>query len=446
MTTQKKNIIWIFGDQHRGQTLGIMGDPNVHTPNLDRMSTEGMYFPQACANNPWCCPARFMMMTGLYSHKGIYKTPPPAPMDPELPTIATLLKDGGYHTAYFGKWHLNGRGQAGVKKEQVRTVPKEGRGGFDTWVGYENNNSQYDCWVHGHIEDQNVPVTRLGDYETDSLTDYLLDEIDRRKDDHREQPFFAALSVQPPHVPNVAPERDMVRHTPGKVALRPNVPPVKRVEDHARRELAGYHAQIENLDWNVGRVLKRLSEHDMLDDTLIIFFSDHGDCMGSHGYREKSSPWEESVRVPFIIAGGVPYKGRPAGQRNEMVSLIDLLPTTLGLAEVEVPDWVDGYDFSGVVRNDVGADAPDSIYLQHCVRKMLKDGCDRAWRAVVTQDGWKYAVIPDAPYLMFNLNEDPYEMNNLAFNQRFIAERTQLHQRLENWIQETGDEFSLPEL
>jgi arylsulfatase A-like enzyme len=447
-TGTQPNILWIFGDQHRAQSLGIAGDPNVFTPNLDRLAIEGVHFKQAISNNPWCCPARFMLMSGLYPHRGIDRTPSSQPMDPTLPTIATLLKEQGYHTSYFGKWHLDGQGKHAVANEGVRHIPRERRGGFDTWIGYENNNSQYDLHVHGYRLGDEVDSSKLPGYETDDLTDLLLRELDDRKA-QPEQPFFAALSVQPPHVPNVAPAADMRRHNAGTVQLRPNVPPVPRIEELARRELAGYHAQIENIDMNVGRVLQRLRDNGQLDNTLIIFFSDHGDCMGSHGYREKSSPWEESIRVPLIIGGGIPYKKRRSGPSDAMISLIDLLPTTLGLAGAPVPDQMDGFNFAPLFldRQEALPAQPESVYIQHRVRKMLNDGCDRKWRGVVTADGWKYACIDGAPYLMFNLNEDPYEMANLAFNQRFIQERTRLHGLLSEWIEKTGDDdFTMPEL
>ena len=180
------------------------------------------------------------------------------------------------------------------------------RGHFDTWLGYENNNSQYDCWLHGHTEDgTEVPPTRLPGYETDVLTDKLIEIVQRRQADG--QPFFAAMSAQPPHNPYVAPEEFMARHTPAQVQLRPNVPLVAKVRERAQRDLAGYYAAIENLDANLGRLIQSLRELDMLDDTHIIFFADHGDIHGSHGQFMKTAPWEESVRIPFVIGGGRRY-------------------------------------------------------------------------------------------------------------------------------------------
>ncbi|MCC5845419.1 MAG: sulfatase [Verrucomicrobia bacterium] len=447
-TRRKPNILWIFGDQHRAQALSIMGDPNVQTPNIDRLATEGVHFTRAVATNPWCCPFRFSLTTGLYPHKGIDRTPPPAPLDPGLPTVATLLKASGYQTSYVGKWHLYGKGEPGSDAKTM-VIPRENRGGFDSWIGYENNNSQYDTWVHGHRHDgAEVPVQRLPRYETDALTDLLLAEIDRMAQTP-DQPFFGVLSVQPPHVPNVAPPEDMARHNPGRIQLRPNVPPVPRIEETARRELAGYYAQIENLDRNLGRVLEKLREQNLLDDTLILFFSDHGDCMGSHGFREKSSPWEESIRIPFIIGGGVPYKNRRYGPVDAQISAVDILPTTLGLADIAPPDSLPGFDYSGYLNSATSvplANEPDSCYIQHTRYKKLADGLNLPWRGVVTRDGWKYVCIPDAPFGMWNLNEDPFETANLVFNQRFIGKRRELHARLARWIEETGDAFDLPEI
>jgi len=446
--TSKPNLLWILGDQHRGQALSIMGDPNVQTPNIDRLATEGIHFHRAIATNPWCCPFRFSMLTGHYPHKGIDRTPPPEPLDPQLPNVATYLSKAGYETSYIGKWHQYGRGPEGTGSKTF-VIPKENRGGFDTWIGYENNNSQYDTWVHGHRADgADVESQRLPGYETDSLTDLMLEEIDRFAA-QPETPFFGILSVQPPHTPNVAPPEDMARHNPGSLTLRPNVPPVPRIEELARRELAGYYAQIENLDRNVGRILQRLRDNDQLDNTLIVFFSDHGDCMGSHGYREKSSPWEESIRIPFVIGGGVPYQNRRSGRVDAQISAVDILPTTLGLAGVEVPEELPGYDYSHYVWRDQevpGPGEPDATYIQHTRRKRMNDGIDRAWRGIVTDDGWKYVCMPGAPLGMYNLNEDPYELANLAFNHRFYAKREELQARLAEWIDRVEDEFDLPEL
>ncbi len=228
------------------------------------------------AGFPLCCPFRGSLLTGRYPHHCIPGHEFPLPDG--QPTIAHVFKEHGYRTAYFGKWHCDGWKERDGRAA-FHTVPRERRGGFDLWLGYDNNNSPWDSWIHGHTEDgTEVRHERLPNYETDALTDRLIAwirEQARRMREGRGAPFFAVLSVQPPHDPYVAPPDWMARHTPGAVRLRANVPPVGWVETRARRSLAGYYAQIENLDWNLGRVRDVLAAEGLLDNTHLVFFSDH---------------------------------------------------------------------------------------------------------------------------------------------------------------------------
>lgn len=360
-------------------------------------------------------------------------------MKAEDRTVAHELGSSGYRTHYVGKWHLSGSNQS-------HHIPKDLRGGFDTFLAYENNNNQYHCFIHGHDEGGEREEERLKGYETEALTDIFIDRIKKEASSKDDTPFFAALSVQPPHNPHLAPAEDMARHRPANLKLRANVPPVPRVEEETRTRLAGYCAQIENLDFHLGRIISVLEETEILNNTYIFFFADHGDCMGSHGDFFKSSPWEESIRIPFVIGGGLPHIGFSSGKHAHQISAVDIAPTTLGLAGVDVPEIMQGFDYSPMRKGEKLHEAPDSVYCQHIVPKRQADGIDQPWRTVSMNDGWKYSCIPGAPLAMFNLNEDPYEMNNLVFNRRFMDERRRLHSRLEKWIQETGDSFELPPL
>lgn len=441
-----KNAIWIFGDQHRAQALSCNGDPNLNTPNVDRLSSEGQNYERAVCGFPLCCPFRGSLMTSRYPHEAVPGHEYPLPED--MPTVANVFNDHGFDTAYFGKWHLGGFKEVNGRAAHF-IVPPERRGGFDTWVGYENNNSQWDCWVHGGTGPEAFH-TRLPGYETDALTDLFIDyirqqgEARKRGDSH---PFFAVLSVQPPHDPYVAPEPWMGRHNPAQLELRPNVPPVPRIVAEARRELAGAYGQIENLDWNVGRIRQALAEAGLDLDTHIIFFSDHGDLHGSHGQFRKTAPWEEALRVPFIVGGLQPrYEGR-SGRPQVLMNHVDIAPTTLGLCGIDAPDWMRGHDYSGVrLPSRPQTEAPDSAYIQSVVPTGHADSVDRPWRGIVTRDGWKYVALEGQPWLLFNLNEDPYELANLALNTRYAAERQRLQERLAQWIADTGDSFELPAL
>jgi arylsulfatase A-like enzyme len=442
---EKRNVIWIFGDQHRAQALGCNGDSNVNTPNIDNLAASGVNFNRALTGFPLCCPSRGTLLTGKYAHKVVPGHEHRMPSDQK--TIAHVFNDHGYHTAYFGKWHLDGFHER-EGRGAFHIVPPERRGGFQQWLGYENNNSQWDCWVHGGEGEQAAFHYRLPGYETDELTNLFIDHI--KEQGHKraageDVPFFAVLSVQPPHDPYIAPESFRKGHNPAQVQLRPNVPQVDRVLDQARNELAGYYAMIENFDWNIGRIRAALEEAGLAFNTHIVFFSDHGDMHGSHGQFRKTSPWEESIRVPMIISGEQPFYGRKSGKSPVLFSNVDIAPTTLGLCGIDKPGWMEGTDYSSRRLGSRPMDnEPDSAYLQCVVPTGHAHSVDRAWRGIVTNDGWKYVCFENFPWLMFNLNEDPYEQVNLAYNSLYRKEHKRLNDRLQRWINETEDSFSLP--
>ncbi|MDD3242559.1 MAG: sulfatase [Eubacteriales bacterium] len=437
----RQNAIWIMADQLRSQALSCHGDPNVHTPNIDLLARTGLDFTQAVGGYPLCCPCRGSMLTSVYPHQCVpgheYRMPP------EMPTIADAFNAQGYHTAYIGKWHLDGYhesdGRAGT-----HIIPPERHGHFAYWLGYENNNNQYDCYVHGHDAQGDIPLTRLEGYETDALTTAFLEHLDTVGE---EQPFFAVLSVQPPHDPYVAPPEYLARHNPAALTLRPNVPNIPAVQHTARQDLAGAYAMIENLDDNVGRVIRYLKQSGRWENTHVFFFSDHGDMHGSQGMFRKTNPYEEAIRVPFIISGcNFKYDHYGFGERLYPVNHVDIAPTTLSLCGLPIPEGMQGTDYACLRRTDRPKDAlPDSAYIQNVIPTGHGDSTEFPWRGVVTTDGYKYVSFENMPWLLFNLNEDPYEQRNLAHNPAYAALRARLQARLRRWIDETGDSFPLRE-
>ncbi len=467
---REPNVIWIIADQLRAQSLGYRGDPNVRTPVIDNLARRGLRFDCAVAGAPWCSPFRAALLTSTYPHQnGVTRTP--SPLDPSLPTIAKPFRDAGYHTAWIGKWHVDGSNSGDHR------IPPERRGGFEYWRGYENNNAQEEGYVFGgytdtahprHDPNDEIPA-RLGGYETDALTELFCDHLRThvtatREGDGRPQPFFATLSVQPPHSPYLGPSHAQGNSrgpswpsiTPSEVTLRPNVPHVEEIRETARLDYAGYSAMVENIDWNVGRVLTTLRDIDVDRETWIVFFSDHGDMLGSHGQWEKSSPWEESIRIPLIVARVAGHQAMQTGRSDAVVNHVDIGPTSLGLCGISSPEWSAGYDYSHrcVARprpanqpEAGGARAePDSAYLQQIPRKYHRHSVNRAWRGVVTRDGWKYVCTPDNDWLMHNVRDDPYEQANLCYDTVYQEKKLELHAELDRWIRETEDEFSLPEI
>jgi arylsulfatase A-like enzyme len=447
----RPNVIWIIGDQHRGQALSCMGDPNLDTPNIDCLAGVGA---TGIGGSPLCSPFRGSLLTSQYPHKCVPGHDHAMPDG--MPTVATAMRDAGYRTAFFGKWHVDGADNRPQDTRDVfQNVRPERGGGFGTWLGYELNNSQWDCWVHGHDESGSpVEHHRLPGYETDALTDLLIGYVKDRGmgESSTGKPFFAVLSVQPPHSPYLAPPEWMARHRADDIQLRPNVPNVPRIVDEARRDLAGYYAMVENLDWNVGRVEAALKESGLHDTTYVVFFSDHGDMHGSHGLVLKCVPYEESIRNPFIVGIGDRTCCQPEfAAQTSLLNHVDIAPTTLGLCGIDTPGWMVGHDYSRFYLPEPIQDrgGPDSAYLQ-LVDPGYTHGFapdrERPWRGVVTRDGWKYAVLEGQPWMMFNLNEDPYELANIVMDRRFVAERKTLQERLGAWIEDTGDSFKLPEI
>lgn len=443
----KPNVIWFFGDQHRAQALGCNSDANARTPTIDNLSSTGVQFTGAVSGFPLCCPFRGSLLTGRYPHHAVVGHQYPLPEG--MPTIAQPLKEAGYHTVYIGKWHLGGFQESQGRAAHFITDPNK-RGGFDHWVGYENNNSQYDCWVHGGAG-KDAFHYRLPGYETDCLTDLLIQYVKQQAAAQRSgkgQPFFAACSVQPPHDPYVAPPEYRQRWSAGNIQFRPNVPLAPSIRERAALEMAGYYAMVENLDHNLNRVMQALQAEGLAFNTHLMFFSDHGDMLGSQGQFRKMTPHEESIRVPFVISGATPtYEGHMTGRMPVLINAPDIAPTTLGLCGLKQPSWMEGRDLSAFRLRRPGTPPPglpDSAYLQTVVPTGHGDSVNKPYRGLVTRDGWKYACFDNMSWLLFNLNEDPYEQANLAHNNRYRAERQRLIQRLRQWVADTGDKFNIP--
>ncbi len=450
-----KNVIWFIADQMRADAMSRSGDPNINTPNLDLLAEQGVNFECAVSGCPLCAPFRGSLFTSRYVHESTVPGHDYS-LDPSMPAIVDVFREEGYDTLYYGKWHMDGelprRGTDVDPKAQI--VARDRRARFQTWIGYENNNSQFDCLVHGHDGETEVPLTRLNGFETDVLTDMVIQKIraygaQRRKGEN--QPFFMVLSVQPPHDPYTAPAEYMAHYNGQRLELRPNVPPYGKVRKKARHELAGYYALIENVDDNLGRIRAALREEDLDLDTHILFFSDHGDMHGSHGMFRKTNPFEEAIRIPFIIGGEVPmgYQNRACGCTKSVINHVDIAPTTLGLCGIDAPEWMRGYDYSferlPAERTPKGS-VPEEAYLQSVIPTRHDHSIDKPWRGIVTRDGYKYVCTDNSDWLMFDLNEDPYELVNLAHHPLAAEKRAELNAKLKEWVKRTGDHFQIPDL
>ncbi len=423
--TRRPNVLFIFSDQHRPQAMGCAGDPNVETPNLDRLAAEGLRFDRAYANTPICSPFRASLYTGQYSHAhGVISLHRPLLVRPQL---AEVLSEHGYLTSHVGKWHL-----AGGAAPQ-RFVSPFFRPGWCRWQGWENSNRFFTTdWHRGEWPHD---VGQFDTFQTDALTDLTLEFL-REQACQPEQPWFHVLSAEPPHDPHVAPEEDMAAYRERPIIWRDNVPtdPDWRAQVDARAR--GYYAQITNLDRNVGRILDELARNGQDRTTLVFYLSDHGELLGSHGMVSKSRPEEESSRIPLIMRGPGVAGGRVT---ESLISAVDLMPTLLGLLDLPIPAQVQGLDLSAMVSG-TGPPARTAVLLQF-EQHFWPAQPEWRYRALITPR-WVYTHFAQTgPTQLFDLHKDPLQMRNLVHESRHLPQRQQMHALLERELTAVGDPY-----
>ncbi len=395
------NVIVFFTDQQRWDTTGIHGNPLHLTPNFDRLAREGTDVHDCFTCQPVCGPARSCLQTGLYATQtGCYRNGIPLPSDSK--TLAHYFREADYDTAYIGKWHLADNDRHGA-------VSPEQRGGYAYWLAanlLEFVSDAYDLVLY----DNDEQAVKLPGYRVDAQTDAAIRYIDA----HQDNPFFLFLSYLEPHHQN---HRDDYPAPTGYAeAYRGRwIPPdLAALGGSSHRHLAGYLGMIKRLDEALGRLLDALMSLDLLDNTVILFTSDHGCHFRTRNAEYKRSCHESSVRLPTALHGG-PFQG--GGRLRQMVSLIDLPPTLLDAAGIPVPEDMQGQSILPLV-NRQQVDWRDEVFIQ-----ISESQVGRAIRT----PRWKYAVnAPDKhgwddsasdAYIesdLYDLLADPYELHNLA--------------------------------
>lgn len=421
------NILFIFSDQHSAHTMSCAGDPNIITPHLDYLAAEGIRFTNAYANTPLCSPCRATLYTGQYitthSVTSLHR-----PLLPRQPELAWLLREHGYYTSHMGKWHLSGG--AGPN----HFVSPYFRPGWDDWRGWENSNEPFaTTYSEGDLPQ---PIRTMQGYQTDELTDWTLQWLDEHRDG---KPWFHVISLEPPHPPNVAPEHDFQLFAERELIFRPNVPREHPDFPQYEKHLRGYYAQIANLDRNIGRVLDKLRATGQEDNTMIWYFSDHGDFMGSHGRMQKSRPEEESSRIPLIIRW--PRLEAHGRVSDALISVVDFMPTLLGALGLPIPTTVEGQDLSHCLRDSTATGA-NSVLLQY-ESTFFPSTPEQIYRGLRCGP-WKLVrwLTPGRDQL-FNLDEDPYEMNNRIYENDTEDVQAELNAMLCAVLEHVGDDFIL---
>ncbi len=431
----RPNIILLLPDQMRGSAMGVSGNRDVQSPNIDRLANEGVRFKRTYANVPVCCPARAILLTGTYPHVNGMMANDLRLRESET-TIAEILRDAGYRTGFVGKWHLDGG-----PRNPGFIPPGPRRQGFDDfWAAYECHHQHFLPWYF-----RDTPEMILVEkFEPEASCDFAVEFIKSQK---RERPFFLMMQMGPPHDPYGAPDEYMKRYDPAKLTTpaswqpnsevrpgsealppkyrRPGMPSATYVKTGGKEEIAAYYAAITAIDDQVGRLMRTLKETGQDENTIILFTSDHGDMLGSHGMRRKRKPHEESAGVPGLIRW--PAKV-PAGRVvDTLFSHVDMPATLLGLAGVPVPKAFQGADLSRVALGQTTA-GPDAVLLQIFV-PFRPDAITTPWRGIIT-DRYTYARFEKEPWVLFDNQRDPAQMNNLAAEPAHAKLRAELDAKL----------------
>ena len=424
----RPNVVVFFTDQQRWDTSGLHGNPLDLTPNFDRMAQRGTHVHKSFTCQPVCGPARSCLQTGLYATTtGCFRN------GIELPTTAKTLahhfRDTGYTTGYIGKWHLYAGGDG------PGPVPEANRGGYEYWLASNVLEFTSDAYQTTLYNNDNQPV-KLPGYRVDAVTDAMIRYIDA----HQNEPFYLFTSYIEPHHQNhlddyPPPDGYRERYT-GKW-----IPPdLAALGGSTHQHLGGYFGMVKRLDEALGRVLDALKSLELLDNTIILFTSDHGCHFKTRNSEYKRSCHESSIRVPTALHGPGFTGG---GQIQQLVSLIDLPPTLLDAAGVPVPAEMQGRSICPLAQGET-AGWPEEVFVQVSEAQV--------GRAVRTQR-WKYGV--DAPdknsgrdagsdyyveQYLYDLQADPYELANLIGRESHREVADVLKERLIRRMVEAGEE------
>jgi arylsulfatase A-like enzyme len=450
------NLLIVMVDQMRGQAMGFMGEDPVVTPYLDRFAAESLVLTHAVSNYPVCSPTRAMLMTGAYplASKVIGNcNSQTTPFGCELPASARcwsdVLADRGYSLGYMGKWHLDSLREPYIDCSNNRGKLKwnewcspDRRHGFDYWYAYGtydmHMNPMY--WSTHAKRGEFKYVKQWGpEHEADLAIRYINNEGGQfRKQD---KPFALMVSMNPPHTPyNQFPERYLAPYegkTEKDLIVRPNVDTSgeTKMSKHALKHTKNYFANVTGVDHQFGRIVEALDQAGLAEDTVVVFTSDHGNCVGSHDLVTKNNHFEESMRVPLLIR----WPGRITARHDDLlISYPDLYPTFLALMglEKEIPGSVQGVSHAGLFLTGEGKRPTSQLYL-----KIPFDHPDFGRRGVRTHSHkLMLNKEPDKPMEaeLYDLRSDPCELENLASANPETMEKL-IREELRPWLEKTDD-------
>ena len=433
--SDKPNILFVFSAQHRWCDLGCYGNAAVISPNLDRLAENGLRVEYCISNSPLCVPTRGSLLTGRYPLKHGAITNDLRPRS-DVDSVARVLRRAGYHTGYLGKWHLGG-----VPRD--RFIPQNQRMGFEEW---KVNNCDHN-YLHSYYFDEKNERHEIDGYDAEEYTSLAIDFIERNSG----TPWGLWLSWGPPHDPYFeVPQKYLDLYKDKKLSLRANVP--ERIIDRAdlnhywnreqvEKNLHGYYAHITALDEQFARLMDALEKTGQLENTIVVYTSDHGDMMGSQGWTNKQLPFDEAVRVPLILHG----PGIRRGTTDAMIGLTELPGSLLSLAGLEFPE-AEGSNLRQIFtdRQAKGLEACYIFDLIPCHQSTWR-GTD-AWRGVRTLEHTYACHADGTPWILFDNEADPLQQNNLVDLPAYAELQSRLHRKTKAFAERHDAMLPWPEL
>jgi arylsulfatase len=451
----RPNILFLMSDQHRGDCLQADGNAMIRTPNLDRLAQEGVRFRSAYSSTPTCTPARACLLTGMSPwHHGMLGYSRVAQNYPvEMPRV---LAGAGYFTMAIGKLHYHP--QRNIHGYHAALLDESGR------IESPDFRSDYRSWFWSQAPNLDPDATGVGwnDYKGKA---YVLPErlhptrwtadaaVNFLESYARPQPFFLKVSFARPHSPYDPPQRWMARYAGASIPPPVQAPWSERYAERnsaaddiwrgrvsageARRSREAYYGSVSFVDEQIGRVLEALERRNLLEQTLILYTSDHGDMTGDHNLWRKSYAYEPSARVPMLLRWPQGLVSAKRGQMSEHpVELRDILATFLDAVGVSPPAAIDGRSLLDVPR---GKTAGWRLFLD-----LEHDVCyapENHWNAL-TDGKTKYIFhARDGEEMLFDLAADPHERANLAAETAHAGLLRTWRERLLKHLSERGAPF-----
>ena len=436
------NIIFYFSDQQRWDTCGCYGQPLNITPTLDFLAGQGVKFENAFSPQPVCGPCRALFQTGKYpTETGCFRNNIMLP--PGVKTLAEYIEEAGYETAYIGKWHLASTGELEKKPlidHTVTAVPRKYRGGY---TGFWRAADVLEFTSHGYdgyVFDEDDNRIDFKGYRADCINDFALEYLDQYTG---EKPFFMTVSQIEPHHQN---DHDCYEGPEGsKERFADFVLPhdLEVLKGNAAEEYPDYLGQCASLDENLGRLVDKLKEKGVYENTVIIYASDHGSHFKTrnrddhlNGYDDyKRTGHDSALHVPLVISGG-PFSG--GKNIKELVSTESLPKTILAIAGVDVGDAMIGENLLDVVEKK-NPGRPNQVFAQISESRVGRVARTEDYLYAVyapgINGGEKGAADRYADDYLYDLKKDPWQLNNVVSDPAYAQAKEDMRARLLEWIE-----------